>query len=139
LSSEVDFAALSALEQLAQLASEGTRRIFIAQHSINLQANAGENCIYVLELPANYRGTAGGRIGGFGERKIQKLYRFNFGKEREAEVYETEDPEKLERLELPYHAASVDLTMPDGTEKIVSGVIDAELVQRYNAEIQPHN
>jgi hypothetical protein len=139
LSSEVDFTALSGLERLAQLASERTRRIFIAQHSINLQADAGENCIYVLELPANYHGTAGGRIGGFGERKIQKLYRFNFGKGKQAELYETEDPEKLERLELPYHATSVDLTMPDGTQKTVTGVVDAELVQRYNAEIQSHN
>jgi hypothetical protein len=133
--SEVDWTALPVLQQLTQLASEGKRRIFIAQHSIDLHAKAGENCIYVLELPTNAQGTAGGRIGGIGERKIQKLYRFSVEKGRQVEVYETEDPEKLERLELPYHAASLDLTMPDGTEKVVIGVIDAELVQRYNATI----
>jgi hypothetical protein len=129
---------LSAFEQLTKLANEGGRRIFIAQYPINLQAEAAENCIYVLDLPANSRGTAGGRIGAIGERKIQKLYRFDVGKGKRAEVYETEDPEKLEGLELPYHAAGLDLTMPDGAEKAVTGVIDAELVQKYNAAIWSH-
>ena len=51
------------------------------------------------------------------------------------EIYETKDEEKLERFELPYQAAGLGVTMPDGTEKVVTGVIDAELIQRYNATV----
>jgi hypothetical protein len=126
---------LSAFEQLAQLANEGGCRIFIAQHSIDLHAKKGENCVYVIELPTSASGAAGGRIGGIGERKIQKLYFFRLENGNWTEIYETEDAEKLERFELPYNAAGLSVTMPDGTEKVVTGVIDEELVQRYKATI----
>lgn len=126
---------MSALEQLAQLANEGGRRIFIAQHSIDLQARNGENCIYVIELPRSASGAAGGRIGGIGERKMQKLYCFKLKEGNWRKIYETEDAEKLERFEMPYHAAGLSVTMPDGTEKVVTGVIDEELIQRYKAII----
>jgi hypothetical protein len=123
---------------LTQLASEGGRKIFIAEHSIDLRTEES-NCIYVLELPTSAHDNAGGRIGGIGERKIRRLFYFDVEKGKHAEVYETEDSEKLERLEVPYHAASLDLIMPDGTEKVVSGGIDATLVQRYSAPIRSND
>ncbi len=47
-------------------------------------------------------------------------------------VYETDTLEKLERFELPYHAAGMSVILPDGTERVVSGVVDPELIQKYN-------
>jgi hypothetical protein len=47
-------------------------------------------------------------------------------------VYETEDSERLDKYELPYHAAGLSVMMPDGLERVVSGVIDEEFIHKYD-------
>jgi hypothetical protein len=123
---------MTPLEELTQLMSEKSRRLFVAENPINLTSTEGGNCVYVLELPTSAPGAAGGRVGGIGERKIQKAYCFRQVDGKWIKLYETESAEKLETFELPYHAAGLSVTLPDGTERVVSGVIDQELVQNYN-------
>ena len=124
--------ALTPLEELTQLASEKSRRIFVAESNIDLHENQGRNCVYVLQLPTSAPGAAGGRIGGIGERRVEKLYCFSQEDGKWIKVYETNDPSKLERFELPYHAAGLSVVLADGSEKVVSGVVDAEFIQMYN-------
>jgi hypothetical protein len=50
-------------------------------------------------------------------------------------LYDSDNEEKLEKFELPYHAAGLVVIMPDRTEKVVSGVVDQEFVQQYNETI----
>ena len=126
---------MTPLEELTQLASEKSRRIFVAENPIDLSVFEGRNCVYVLQLPVDARGSAGGRIGGVGERKIVKIYCFRQENERWIKVYDTENEEKLEKFELPYHAAGLSITLPDRTERVVSGVVDQEFIQRYNETI----
>jgi len=128
------------LEELKRLVSEVGRRIFVAQLPIDLRTIIGKswvnvNCVYVLDLEQSAPGAAGGRVGGIGERKLQRIRRFQLEKEVWTKNYETDDAEKLEKFELPYHAASLGVTMPDGPEKIVTGVVDPQLVERYNETI----
>jgi len=123
------------LEELVQLASEKSRRIFVTENPIDLRATEGSNCVYVLQLPTSAPGAAGGRVGGIGERRIQKIYCLRQENGKWIKVYETEDPEKLEKFELPYHAAGLSVVLPDGSEKVVSGVVDREFIQRYNETI----
>ncbi len=128
------------LEELTRLVSEGGRRIFVAQLPIDLRTMMGKswvkvNCVYVLDLQQSAPGAAGGRVGGIGERKLERIRRFQFEKEVWTKNYETDDAEKLEKFELPYHAASVGVTMPDGPEKVVTGVVDPQLVEIYNETI----
>jgi len=33
---------------------------------------------------------------------------------------------------LPYHAAGLSVVLPDGSEKVVSGVVDEEFIRTYN-------
>ena len=120
------------LEELVRLAREKSRRLFVAEMPIDLTANGGSNCVFVLELPGSAPGAAGGRVGGIGERRIEKAYCFRQVDGSWVKVYETEVLEKLERLELPYHAAGMNVVLPDGSERVVSGVVDQELIQRYN-------
>jgi len=120
---------------LTQLASEKSRRIFVAEFHIDLRENQGRNCIYVLQLPTSAPGAAGGRIGGIGERRVEKLYCFRQENGKWIKVYETDDPGKLERFELPYHAAGLSVVLPDGSEKVVSGVVDEEFVRIYNETV----
>jgi hypothetical protein len=123
---------LTPLEELAQLAAEKSRRIFVAESGIDLRESAGSNCVYVLELPTSAPGAAGGRVGGVGERRIEKLMCFRKEAGKWIKIYETAQRDKLDRFELPYHAAGLSITLPDGSEKVVSGVVDEEFVQKYN-------
>jgi hypothetical protein len=123
---------LTPLEELAKLASERSRRLFVAENPIDLSAKEGRNCLYILELPGTAPGAAGGRVGGIGERRIQKAYCFRQTEGKWVKVYETESLEKLERFDLPYHAAGLGVVLPDGAERIVSGVVDQELTEKYN-------
>jgi len=120
------------LEELTLLLAEKSRRIFVAQASIDLRSSEGTNCVYVLQLPTSAPGAAGGRIGGIGERRVQKLYCFRLENGKWMKIYETEDEGKLEKFELPYHAAGLTVILPDGTERVVSGVVDEEFVQKYD-------
>ena len=120
------------MEELTQLLAEKSRRIIVAQEPIDLRSSEGTNCVYVLQLPTGAPGAAGGRIGGIGERRIQKLYCFRLKNGKWMKIYETEDEEKLEKFELPYHAAGLTVILPDGAERVVSGVVDEEFVQKYD-------
>ena len=123
---------MTPLEELSQLAGEKSRRIFVGENPIELSDSTGQNCIYILELPGEAPGAAGGRVGGFGERRIQKVYCFRQVKGKWLKVYETESPERLDRFDLPYHAAGLSLRLVDGTDRVVSGVVDPEYVNNYN-------
>jgi hypothetical protein len=123
---------LNPVDELAQLISEKKRRIFVAENPIDLRSDNQENSVYVLELPVSAPGAAGGRIGGIGERRLEKLYCFHAENGRWIKVYEIEDSEKLEKFELPYHAAGLSVILPDGSARIVSGVVDQEFIQKYN-------
>jgi len=123
---------MTPLEELSRLASEKSRRLFVAENPIDLSVSQGQNCIYILELPSSAPGAAGGRVGGIGERRIQKAYCFRQADGKWIKVYETESPEKLARFDLPYHAAGLSVLLPDRTERVVSGVVDPELIDSYD-------
>jgi hypothetical protein len=123
---------LTPLEELAQLAGQRSRRVFVAEDSIDLSKNEGRNCVYVLELLGAAPGAAGGRIGGIGERRVQKVLCFRQENDKWFKVYETDVAEKLEKIDLPYHAAGLDVIMPDGSKRVVSGVVDPELIHTYD-------
>ena len=123
---------MTPLEELTRLANEKSRRLFVAENPVDLGMKEGENCVYVLELPSTTPGAAGGRVAAIGERKIQKAYCFRQVAGRWLKVYETESADKLERFNLPYHAAGLSVRLPDQSERVVSGVVDPELIEEYS-------
>ena len=120
---------------MTQLAGEKSRRIFVAESQVDLRENQGKNCVYVLQLPTSAPGAAGGRIGGIGERRVEKLYCFRLENGKWIKVYETDDSAKLGKFELPYHAAGLSITLPDGSQRVVSGVVDEEFIRMYNETV----
>jgi len=121
---------MTPLEELTKLISEKVRRLFVAEADVNLKSLEGENSIFILQLPESGL-SAGGRAGGFGERRVEKLYAFHYENGSCRKLFEVDSPEKLERFELPYHASGTPVVLPDGSERIVSGVIDPEFVESY--------
>jgi len=123
---------MTPLDELVSLLNEKSRRIFVAEQTIEFNNAHGENCVYVLELPGASPGSAGGRIGGFGERRVVKLLCFRQHDGKWVKLFESENLERLERLALPYHATGLSVILPDGRERVVSGVVDPEFVRKYN-------
>jgi len=76
---------MSPLEELAQLASERTRRLFVAENPIDLSMKDGENCIYILELPTSAPGSAGGRVGRYWGTKATQSILFQTGRRKMVE------------------------------------------------------
>ena len=106
------------------------RRVFVTDDVVDLRMLDKPNNIYVLQLPDGST-AAGGRGGGFGERRVVKVYHYSCGQGDCKKVGEFEDAEKIESLDLPYHATAFPIILPEGKEKLVSGVIDRELVSSY--------
>ncbi len=121
---------MTPLEELTHLLSEKGRKILVAENPVDLKSLHGENFVYILQLPEGST-AAGGRAGGFGERRLEKLYAFHYSNGSCRKLFEVESSEKLERFELPYHAAGMPVLLPDGTERIISGIVDPEFVASY--------
>lgn len=121
---------MTPLEELTLLISEKGRKVLVAENPVDLQTLQGGNSVYILQLPEG-SGAAGGRAGGFGERRLEKLYAFHYEDGTCFKLFEVDSPEKLERFDLPYHATGTPVILPDGSEHVVSGVIDPEFVQSY--------
>lgn len=104
--------------------------MYVASKQIDLRNPESPNDIYVLQLPDGST-AAGGRGGGFGERRIVKVYHFECGEGGCRKVSEIEDDERLDTLDLPYHATAMPILDPQGNEKLVSGVIDLPFAESY--------
>ena len=125
---------MTPLEELTKLLVEKGRKVLVAQNPVDLQKLQEENSVYILQLPDG-SSAAGGRAGGFGERRLEKLYAFHYEKGACYKLFEVDSPEKLERFDLPYHATGTPIILPDGSEHVMSVVIDPEFVESYKRVI----
>ncbi|HVC26686.1 MAG TPA: hypothetical protein VND40_00855 [Nitrososphaerales archaeon] len=119
------------LREFVGLIESRMRCVYVAERPIDLTKLDEPNTIFVLQLPEGFSTAAGSRGGGFGERRILRVYEFVCGQGDCTKVCEREGPEITETLDLPYHAAAFPITLPDGREKLVSGVADPEFVAAY--------
>lgn len=120
-------------EFVALIESMG-RRVFVTDDLIDLGKLDQPNEIYILQM-LSASTAAGGRGGGMGDRRVVKVYHYTCGHGECKKVGETEDPEKIEGLDLPYHATAFPILLPGGKEKLVSGVADKALADSYQAAL----
>jgi hypothetical protein len=118
------------LSEFLELVNSKGRRVYVASRPIDLRSVETPNDIYVLQLPDGST-AAGGRGGGFGERRIVKVYHFECGQGGCRKISEIDDDERLDALDLPYHATAMPILDTQGTEKLVSGVIDPPFAEGY--------
>ena len=105
---------------MISLVEDPGRHIFVAKEPIDFRNLENLNEIYVLEFPVERR-----------ERAV-KAYHYRSGAGECMKVGEVEDPERLESLELPDHV-TISIVLPDGTQKLVAGIADGNLVRDYSA------
>jgi hypothetical protein len=121
---------MDGLSELLELVNGRGRKVYVAEKLIDLSNLNTPNDVYVLQLPDGST-AAGGRGGGFGERRIVKAYHFQCGDGSCRKMGEYEDGERLDMLDLPYHATAMPVLDTEGKEKLVSGVVDPTFVESY--------
>ena len=121
---------MGALEELSAILSGPSRAIVIAQRDVDLRPQSGENRLFVLSIGEGSL-AAGGRGGGFGERKVTSVSCFDLRAGAWIMVYRA-DQAKAEEYEVPYHVTRLPMTMADGSEAMGYGVVDAELVSEFS-------
>jgi len=109
------------------------RKLIISSQEINLNAADGrvkENTIFVLMVKES-SGSAGGRGGGSGMRRIDRIIGFEIIGNSDEQIYETDDPQEIEEFEIPYSAVAMDIVLESGVSSVVQGVIDPNMVNEY--------
>jgi hypothetical protein len=119
---------MDALEELNSHLTGGPRVIVIAQKDVDLRPSGG-NQLFLLKI-AEGSLAAGGRGGGFGERRVVSVICFNSQEGHWAKLYETQDESRAADFEVPYHVSRLPLTLADGSETMGYGVVEPELVQQ---------
>ena len=126
---------MAELEELLTLLREKAETnlvLVVSDNDINLNSKEGKNRFYILEVETSTH-AAGGRGGGFGQRKFKKVYGFDYENGACKKILETS--ENLDDLDSGY-VVRMPITLPDGKEIMVSCSIDSMLVQEYDRKFR---
>jgi hypothetical protein len=105
------------------------RKLVVANTDIDLRSS-NQNDIFILMVQESH-GSAGGRAGGSGGRKIDKVIAFSCSKGVCNRYFETLEPEKIDQFEIPYSAVAMDIVLSTGKQVVVQGLIDPDIVNNY--------
>ena len=117
----------SNLPQILQLPK---RKLIVSSNDIILNKNNIENIIFGLMVEESF-GSAGGRGGGSGNRKIDKIIGFRIKDSKDLKIFETENAEIIEKFDIPYNAVAMDIILESGEPHVVQGIIDPEMIKEY--------
>ena len=121
---------MDALGELVAHLTGPSRAIVVAQRDVDLRPHSGENRLFVLTVGEGSL-AAGGRGGGFGERKVTSVSCFEL-KANSWRLLFRADPERAGAYEVPYYVSRLPITMADGSEAMGYGVVDPELVSELS-------
>lgn len=120
----------SRLNQVLQIPK---RKLIVSLDDLTLNRDNSrqtENVVFVLMVEES-PGSAGGRGGGSGNRKIDKIMGFRVKDSKDVKIFETENPDVIEKFDIPYNAVAMDIVLESGDPFVVQGVVDDGLVQSY--------
>jgi hypothetical protein len=113
---------------------DGSRKIVVCKNDIEL-SKKNDNTIFILGVEES-RGSAGGRIGGAGFRRINKISCYEITNGNIQKTFETENEDIISNFEVPLSAVAMDIGLSNGTPKVLQGVVDEELIKSYLSLIQ---
>ena len=110
------------------------RKLVVSLTDIALDKNHdnAENIVFILMVEES-RGAAGGRGGGSGNRKIDKVIGFktNNSNSNHLKIFETENADMIEKFDIPYNAVAMDIILESGEPYVVQGITDKEMINSY--------
>ncbi len=118
--------------ELNEILQSSKRKLVISLSDIALSKNHdnAENIVFVLMVEES-RGAAGGRGGGSGNRKIDKVIGFKINKNNNLKIFETENAEMIEKFDIPYNAVAMDIILETGEPYVVQGITDKDMINSY--------
>jgi hypothetical protein len=120
---------MMAEQSIDDLLAMPQRKLVVAKKDIDLRQN-DQNDIFILMVQES-RGSAGGRGGGSGSRKIDKVIGFTCSNGNCNKYFETFDPEKIDQFEIPYSAVAMDIRLSTGRQMVVQGLVDPDFINKY--------
>jgi hypothetical protein len=116
----------SSLEEVLLLP---TRKLVVASTDIDLRKS--EDCIVFVLLVEESFGSAGGRAGGSGSRKIGRILGFKRHLSRTDLIIDSQETETINQFDVPYSAVALDIFLSTGQESVVQGIVDSVLIEEY--------
>src|SRR4051794_29797903 len=106
------------------------RKLVVSLNDIILDKKNYKNIIFILMVEESF-GSAGGRGGGSGNRKIDKIMGFRIDNNKKDVILQTEDPNIIEKFDIPYSAVALDIILESGQQFVVQGIVDEEMIKLY--------
>jgi hypothetical protein len=119
------------MKELESLLLNPQRKLLVTYKEIDLTDISSFNQIFILLIKES-KGSAGGRGGGSGYRKIYEIMGFRIENNNIEKFYDTKEKNLIELFEIPYSAVAMDIKLSDGKQIVVQGVIDPDMVTNYN-------
>ena len=119
------------MNELESLLLDHQRKLLVTHKELDLADISSFNQIFILLIEES-KGSAGGRGGGSGSRKINQIIGFRIEDKNVKKIYETNEKDLIELFEIPYSAVAMDITLSDGKQIVVQGIIDPDMITNYN-------
>ena len=116
----------SSLEEVLSLP---TRKLVVASTEVDL--NKSEHSIVFVLLVEESFGSAGGRAGGSGSRKISRILGFKIHQSMISLIIDIREMDIIDRFDVPYSAVALDITLSTGQRSVVQGIVDPILIEEY--------
>ena len=119
------------MNELETLIMSVQRKLLVMYDDLDLSDLSYYNQVFIL-LVEESKGSAGGRGGGSGHRKIVQVTGFKIDNKKIEKIYDTMDENIIEKFDIPYSALAMDIKLSDGRQIVVQGIIDQDMVKDYN-------
>jgi hypothetical protein len=106
------------------------RKLIVSLYDIILDKQNHKNIIFLLMVEESF-GSAGGRGGGSGNRKIDRIMGFRINDNKKDLIFQTEDQNIIEKFDIPYSAVAMDIILESGQQFVVQGLVDEEMIISY--------
>jgi hypothetical protein len=105
------------------------RKLVVASADIDL--GKSHDCTVFVLLVEESVGSAGGRAGGSGSRKIDRVLGFRVHQYGIDPIVDSRETEIIDRFDVPYSAVALDIILSNGQESVVQGIVDPVLINEY--------
>ena len=116
----------SSLEEVLSLS---TRKLVVASTEVDL-SKSEHSIVFVLLVEESF-GSAGGRAGGSGSRKISRILGFKIHQSMISLIIDIRETDIIDRFDVPYSAVALDITLSTGQRSVVQGIVDPNLIEEY--------
>lgn len=116
----------SSLEEVLSLPA---RKLVVASTEVDL-SKSEHSIVFVLLVEESF-GSAGGRAGGSGSRKIGRILGFKIHQSMISLIIDIREMDVIDRFDVPYSAVALDITLSTGRRSVVQGIVDPILIEEY--------